>query len=266
MKKIIPLVLFILIVGFIGFFFLNNNLAMTTLISQDYGKIAETYNKGVKGITGHSKYYYENETKTYVAGKVSTTSETKISIILNGENVSKIYGTVSDTNYELEVYYEVGETETLTYVTKTPKGEEPIKTIYNDATADYVLDTILNAKPVMFALSGVAEKTTLQTLTEYTEQDKAQFKGKVSSNFSFKPFGAKFKLTVSDTESYMAGIDVLGKLHSIEYKSGTATDYTIKTTDFVKFDKVSIYWKNQSAFSGVTPEGIPTTPESTPGE
>lgn len=258
MKKIVPLVLFLLIVGFVAFFFLNNNMAMTTLISQDYAKIATTYNNAVKGITGHSKLQFENETKTYVSGQVSTTRKTKVSVIYDGEEVSKIYGTVSDTEFELEVYYEKGETESLTYVIKTPKSQDPQKTIYNNATPDYIFDTILEAKPIMFALEGVDSQTTLQIFSDYVEQDKEQFKDKVSSNFSFKPFGARFQLKISDTESYTAGIDVLGKLHNIEYKSGTTTDYTLKTTSFTKFDKgISIYWKNQSSFSGISAVGTP---------
>ncbi len=259
MKKIIPLVLLVLILGFTAFFFLNNGMAMTTLISQDYSKIAATYNNAMKGVTNHSRYYYETETKTYVAGNVSTTSKTKVSIIYTDDAVTKIYGTVSNGEYELEVYYVVGDTDTLTYVTKTPTGSSPEKLIYNDATADYVLDTILDAKPVVFALSGVDTMTTLQVLHTYTEQDKEQFKDKVSSNFSFSPLGATYKLALSETESYTANIDVLGKLHYISHKSGTDTDYTYTTTKYAKYDKkVSIYWKNQTAFAEVVPGPIPT--------
>ena len=59
MKKIIPLVLFVLIVSFVAFFFLNNGMAMSTLITQDSAKIAEIYDKAVKGITGHQNSNFD---------------------------------------------------------------------------------------------------------------------------------------------------------------------------------------------------------------
>lgn len=257
MKKIIPLVLLVFIIGFVAFFFLNNNLAMSTLISQNYERITSTYNKAVKDVTKHSKYYYETTTKTYVNGKVSTTDKTKVSIALSDGEVSAIYATVTSTEYELEVYYGTTNDTKLAYVTKTPKGAEPQKTVYENATADYVLGTILDGSPVMFNVNG-EERTALELLTKYQAIDKKALKDKVSSSISFSPLGAKFKYTVSKTECYQATIDVLGKLHSITHKSGTDTDYVIKTTDFVKYDgKVSIYWKNQNAFSDVEHTVLP---------
>lgn len=257
MKKIIPLVLFVLIVGFVAFFFLNNGMAMTTLISQDAGIIAKTYNKGIKGVTKHDRFYYETTTKSYASGKTKTDKTVKVSIITKSDSVSKIYATVATKEYDLEVYFTTLESGTIAYVDKTPAGENPTheRHVYQDITADQVLDEIVEAKPVMFALNGVAEKTTLQLLTEYTEQSKAQFKDKVKSKFSFSPLGAKYEYKVSDTQSYLAAIDVLGKLHTISYKEGTAKEYTMTETAFKKYDnKVSIYWKNEENFREVTPE------------
>ncbi len=251
MKKIIPLVLFVLIVGFVAFFFLNNGMAMTTLISQDYKIVAQTYNKAVKGVTKHDRFYYETIEKTYVNGKVTTQKKVKVSIITKGDVVTKILAKVETNTEEKEVYFVVREAGAKTYYTVTPKGGSPTYTLYGDATADDVLDSIVGAKPVMFALDGVASKTTMQLLTEYTKQDAAQFKDKVSSSFTFSPLGAKYEYKLGNTDKYFAAIDILGKLHSIEHKSGTSTDYTITTTNFEKYDgKVSIYWKNDELFRG----------------
>ena len=267
MKKIIPLVLFVLIVGFVAFFFLNNGMAMTTLISQDASIIAKTYNKGINGVTKHEDFYYETVQKSYAGGEVTTDKKTKISIMRDGETVTKILGIVDAKDYFLEVYYVTIEGGAVTYVTKTLKGEGQIPEchIYNNATPDQVLDEMLDAKPVMFALNGVDTMTTLQALTTKQEQDAEQFKDKTKSKFSFSPLGAQYEYTVSETQSYLAAIDVIGKLHSITYKEGTTDAYTTTQTSFKKFDgKVRIYWKGEDTFGGVTAEEY-TTPTPDPG-
>ena len=119
----------------------------------------------------------------------------------------------------------------------------------------------------MFALNGVNTMTTLQMLTTYVEQDAAQFTDKVKSKFSFSPLGAQYEYTVSETQSYLAAIDVLGKLHSITYKEGTTDAYTTIETSFEKYDnKVKIYWKNEENFREITAEEYTTpAPEPEPG-
>ena len=255
MKKIIPLVLFVLIVGFVAFFFLNNGMAMTTLISQDHSIIAKTYNKGLKGVTDHDSFHYETIVKSYKDGKVTQDKKITVEIIRKNDVVKKILAKVHTKTEDLEVYYVAGDTVNTTYVTRTPAGENPTiaYTKYQDATVDDVLDAIVNAKPVLFALNGVDAQTTMEALTKYTKQDEKQFKDKVSSSFTFSPLGAQYELKVSDTERYFAKIDLLGKLHSITYKNGTSKEYTTTETNFVEYDKkVSIYWKNEQNFREIT--------------
>lgn len=257
MKKIIPLVLFVFIVGFVAFFFLNNGMAMTTLITQDAAVIAKTYNKGVKGVTSHEDFYYETVAKSYTGGNVTTGRKTKVSIIRDGDAISKILAIVEEVDYELEVYYVALEGGAKAYVTKTPKGSGSTVEyhVYNNISADQVLDELVEAKPVMFALNGVDSMTTLQMLTNYVEQDVEQFKGKTKSKFSFSPLGAKCEYKVSETQSYLAAIDVMGKLHSITYKEGTADSYTTTETAFKQYDSaVKVYWKNEENFRDVVEE------------
>ena len=268
MKKIIPLVLFVLIVGFVAFFFLNNSMAMTTLITQDAALIAKTYNKGVKGVSQHEDFYYETVTKSYSVGNVTTGRKTKVSIKRDGEVVTKILAIIEETDYHLEVYYTLLESGAKAYVTKTPKGSNPVVEyhVYNNITPDQVLDELAEAKPVMFALNGVEDMTTLQRLTNYVEQDAEQFKGKVKSKFSFSPLGAQYEYTVSQTQSYLAAVDVIGKLHSVTYKEGTAESYITVETSFKKYDSaVSIYWKNEENFRDIEEESYTEEPAD-PGE
>ena len=51
MKKIIPIILVVAILAGLGYFFMANKFAMTTLISQDKAKIASTYDRAVKALT-----------------------------------------------------------------------------------------------------------------------------------------------------------------------------------------------------------------------
>ncbi len=261
MKKIIPLVIVVLILAFAGVFFLNNHMAMTTLISQDTDIMAKVYNKGIKGVTKHEKFYFENVTKTYKNGKTTQTRKESVSVVFSGGVVTKIQAHVEDVaEGDLLVYFIIKEGVPTTYINKTPKGATQDELIiYNNATADDVLDLILDAEPVLFALNGVETQTTAQRLTKYVAQDKAQFKDKTKSSFSFKPFGAKYEFKPSETETYIAAIDLFGKLHEITYKSGTDSEYTTTTTSFKKYGKkVTIYWKNENAFSDVTP--VPFAP------
>ena len=254
MKKIIPLVLFVLIIAFVAFFFLNNGMAMTTLISQDHAIIAKTYNKGLKRVTEHESFEFETVTKSYKDGKVTTDKKIKVKLVRKGDVVKKLFATVHTDVEDIEVYYVAGDTVNKTYVTRTPAGDTPTIEyfVYEDATVDDILDTIVEAKPVLFALDGVDTMTTMDALTKYKKQDEKQFKDKVSSTFTFSPLGAQYEYKVSDTESYFAKIDILGTLHNITYKNGTAKEYTTTVTEFTGYDnKVSIYWKNEQNFREV---------------
>jgi hypothetical protein len=259
MKKIIPLVLVVLILAFAGVFFLNNNMAMTTLISQNTDIMAKVYNKGVKGLTKNKKFYFETVTKTYVNGKTEQTRKESVNVVFEGGVATKILAYVEDSlEGDMQVYYVVKEGVPTTYINRTPKGSTTDELIiYNNATSDDVLDLILDAEPVLFALNGVESQSTAKRLTQYVEQDKSQFKNKTMSSFSFSPFGAKYEFSLNETETYIAAIDLFGKLHEITYKSGTDNDYTTVTTSFKKFGKkVSIYWKNENSFKDIVPEAF----------
>ena len=262
MKKIIPLVLLIAILAGVGYFFLANNLAMTTLISQNKTKIAQTYNKAVKGITTKTAYNYTVKEEVYKSGKVETTSTKQVKIIYNGDVVTKMYITITKPEEEQEYYYEVVEGVATTYITTTPISKDkdaevtPTYVKNSDYTPDDILDTLVGAKPVFMQVGNVPTKSTLKLLKTFETTTKEQHaKTKSSIIFSFSPFyiGARFtnKTKVEDVEqTFEACIDVTGKLKSTSLKVGSASDYTRTTTTFNGYNRsVKVYWKNHKLFA-----------------
>ncbi len=258
MKKIIPIILVVAILAGLGYFFMANKFAMTTLISQDKAKIASTYDRAVKGLNNKSAYEYTIKTQTYTGGKTSTVSTKKIKIIFaKDDTVKKIYATVTTKTNELEVFYEVKEGVATTYVTSTPKGSETSeRTKYINYTADDVLDTVVGAKPVLMQVGDNLTKTTLESLQTYQKTTKTDHKKTKSSIvFSFKPFyiGAKLKntTTISDVKNiFEATVSVTGKLKNTSLRVGSDTEYTRTSTVFNDFNKgVKIYWKGYNLFT-----------------
>ena len=265
MKKIIPLVLVIAILAGVGYFFLANNLAMTTLISQNKTKIANTYNKAFKSLNSKTAYEYVIKEEEYKAGKIETTCTKEIEIIYTDDVITKMLILVTSQTEEKEYYYEVVEGVATTYITTTPitaEGDEATPMYNKDTTytPDQILDDLAGAKPTLFQVGDVATKTTLQLLKSFEDTTKEQHATTKSSIvFSFSPFyiGARFtnKSTVEGVENtFEACIDVNGKLKSSSQKTGTASDYTRKTTTFKKYNKsVKIYWRNHKLFSTTQP-------------
>lgn len=255
MKRIIPLILLLAIFAGLGYFFLANDMAMTTLISQNKERICNTYNRAVKSLNSKTAYDYTIKTETYVDGKVSTESTKEIKIIYREDVISKIYAITTTNDGEVEVFYELVDGVGTTYVTTTPKGAEPERSKSTTYTVDEVLDTVIGAKPVFLQVGDMASKTTQQVLREYqatTKEDHAKTKSSIV--MSFKPFyiGAKFKTssTVDEVQNdFEAYIDVTGKLKKTSLRVGTDTNYTRTTNTFNNFNKgVKIYWKDQALF------------------
>ncbi len=271
MKKIIPLILVIAILAGLGYFFLANDLAMTTLISQDKGRIAKTYNRSVKGINKKTAFNYTLKEEAYHEGEVETTVEKQIKIVYTNDEVSKMFLTVTRPNEEMEVYYEVVGAVATTYITRTPIDKTgatvptPVRELHTDYTPDYILDTLVDAKPVFMQVGSTTTKTTLELLKTFEDTTKEQHaQTKSSMVMSFSPFyiGAKFtnKSTVEGVEhTFEAVLDVTGKLKNTSIKIGSASEYTRETTTFNSYNKrVKIYWKNHILFEGLTDPCTPS--------
>lgn len=217
MKKLIGAIFILAILGGIAYFFLGNNMIMTTMISQNTEKKVAISNNAYKRLSEYSGYNFSVKTIETEDGVSDTKLESEILIQKDNANFY----------VKAEVKYDEGET------TKT-------KTVYYEGTlmAGVIYQIVGSEASGKTSSEGSLEDAlqimtnensdiSLTDLIKYdanktTKEEVEELDLKVKMAFSFKPFYFGLKFVTSDEEAgltFTQRFDFGGSLRKVTFES-----------------------------------------------
>ncbi len=213
MKKLIGLLFTLAILGGIAYFFLGNNMIMTTMISQNVEKKVSISNNAYKKLSEYSGYNFSVKVVETEDGVDDTKLESEI--LLQKDN----------TNFyvKAEVKYDEGETtKTKTVYYEGTLTAGTIYQVLGSEASDKVKSEGSLADALLLMINGNTQ-IDLANLINYeankvTKEQVEELDLKAKMAFSFKPFyfGQKFVVTDEDAGTVKTqSFDFGGKLRKI---------------------------------------------------